>query len=280
VSDGTSNWATVNHPGASSSVEAKAFWVAQKPTRTVPIDKYYSYLHEIVLLSARDELEEFSPMPHLLLLGAVLATEQYFREVLCGTLRVCPLSRRHARSRVLSLGGLDYFGHDGVGFAILENSSLSTQGEIEKQTANLTGVRVKPNSPVAAAIAEFDKVCHLRHAAIHSRGEPCARNLSELGVIPEGRVQLHLTRLKLQSVVSVCHSLVRSFNSFLFEQLVKRLIVSELLVGDWARSRSIFEPVFELFYSHDDAERPDSAQERHAGIGALIQQIREGNVGD
>jgi len=275
VSDGALNWFGINNPGASTSIDAEAFCSPQAAVRASPIDNYYTYALEIVMLSAQRDLEDNSPMTHLLLLGAVVATEQYFREILCGALCVCPISRRHAQGQRLSLGGLDYFGKEGIGFALLESCSLSTQGEIKKQIANLTGFEVKRDSAVAATLAEFEKVCQLRHAAIHSRGEFCNRNLSDLGLFPNGRVRLHLTQVKLQSVVSVCHSLVRTFNRFLFEQIVKRLIVKNLLIGDWANDQSVFEPVFKLFYSCQDCQSPSSAEAWHTQMGTLIRQIRE-----
>jgi len=139
VSNSALSWVGINNPGASTSIDAGAFCSPQVAVRVSPIDSYYAYASEIVMLSAGRDLQDNSPMTHLLLLGAVVATEQYFREILCGTLRVCPISRRYAQGQRLSLGGLDYFGQEGVGFSLLESCSLSTQGEIKVTVQALWG---------------------------------------------------------------------------------------------------------------------------------------------
>lgn len=116
-----------------------------------PIDDFYCYISSILPLGSEEELGRSEALGRVLLLGLVSGSELYFRSILSGVIRVCPLSREQASKHTLTLGAFDYYGPEEVGLGLLENSSMATAGEIRKQTKRLLNIDMEPGSSVDVA---------------------------------------------------------------------------------------------------------------------------------
>jgi hypothetical protein len=232
-----------------------------------PIDDYYSYVEHLLTLGDAAALQGSETLGRLLLLGLVSGVEAYFRAVLAGALRVCPVSRANAADHMIPFGAIDYYGVDEIELGLFDAASLAGADEIKKGTKKLLGIDVHASSSVDVALREFDKVCHLRHAAVHARGTLGRGNASALGFASdEGRRSLKLDLPALHQAGTVCHSTVRAYNRFLYEKLVRRWRKDGLFAGSWDADGSAFQPLFELFRSKRDAVGPKSAYSAYRSL--------------
>lgn len=217
-----------------------------------PIDEYYELARELLTRSARPDVSADQMLMRLLLLELVSGAELYFRRILSSIIGLCPLTRAIASRSQVSLGAAYYYGADTVALALIEHTSLSGQDEIRKYTKQLTEFDIKQTSSEGVALADFERVCHLRHAAVHARGELGSRNLAEIGIKAIGRRQLFLSPISFRTIVVKTHNAVRAYNRFLFDCTMRRWVREKVLTGVWERDKEVFEPVHKLFYSKED----------------------------
>ncbi len=220
-----------------------------------PIDVFQSYLAAIVLLGDRASLDASQILGKALLLGVISAAEQYFRSVIAGLIDRCPKSRQSAATVNIAFGAIDYYVAEDLGFAFLEGVSLATPGEIGKQTAKITGLNSAQGGSAGAAIKEYEKLYHLRHAAVHSRGEFGSQNLRELGIRTGGKQELVVTWDGFQLACAVCLNAVRAYNRAIYAGTMERLVISSVLTGHWRQDRAVVRRIHMLFFSSDDLGR-------------------------
>ncbi len=220
-----------------------------------PIDDFYTHVASLIPIGREEELKSNSALGKVLLLGIVSATEHYFRALISGLVQVCPVVRRQAASLPLSFGALDYYRREDLGLALLEHVSLATAGEVRKQTQRLLGVDTKQDASTDAALTEYEKLCQLRHAAVHAHGELSHQNLHELGVTAgAGRLALRIELPGFHAAADVCHNVVRSYNRLLYRKTLEHWIGEKVLSGSWKEDRVRFAGVHTLFYSRRDAK--------------------------
>lgn len=257
----------VNAGGVTHPLNIDAL-LAPFPARSAaPIDEYYRHVNELVRRSGTAD----AWLLRLMLLDLISATELFFRRVLAGAVTVCPLIRALASKQMLSLGAVSYYSPEDMALGLLENSALSGEDELKKRTRAITGLDFKQGSSVDVTLAEFDRICHLRHAAVHCLGELGARNLSELGARTASRSCLVFTVLTFQSLVVQCHNAVRSYNQFLFDGIVSRWIDTGQLQGSWGQDGGLFTPLFTLFASADDGLSAQGAEAAYLQLLPTIQ---------
>lgn len=247
-------------------LDVEKICAAPTASTSSPIDEYYEHARDLVVrTSGADAL-----ILRLLLLDLISATELYFRRVLAGAINVCPVIRDVSSRQMLSLGAVYYYDEEGLGYGVLEHAALSGEGEVKKKTLAITGLQWKTGSSVDAAIAGFDRICHLRHAAIHSHGELSARNLAELGMTMERRRRLALDAIAFQQVMATCHNAVRAYNQFLCNGVLGRWIDRGLLAGTFDEDQKLFAPLHTLLISVEDATSPAKPEEAYVQILPLI----------
>ena len=227
------------------------------------IDDYFARGDFLVQQSIEPTFGSSPELLRLLLLGLLSATESYFRSILASLLELCPFSREHSKPQVFTLGAADYYKGRQLGLAILEQKPLSGAAEVRKHTEKLTGFNIRQGSSVEAALRDFDKLCHLRHAAVHSYGEFGGHNLRVLELEPESRSCLNLDRFKFQRLIGASHNVVRAYNGFLFENVVGRWIDKCFLNGTWQEDREQFRSLFMAFRSKHDGVAPTNAYQAH-----------------
>ena len=228
-----------------------------RPLRAMPmspIDSFYAYIGGIIPLGKEEQLRDSDVLGKVLVLGIVSATEHYFRAVLSGLIHICPLARRRAASHTIPFGALEYYSNSNMGLAIFEHLSLADPKEIQKLTDKLVGFKVDQESSAKAAFLEFDKLCQIRHAAVHSRGDLSLKNLQDLGMgITAGRLlAIHFELSSLHAAASICQNVVRAYNRLAYRKTIEAWIGQHLLTGVWAQDRPRFTPLFELFHSRND----------------------------
>ena len=208
----------------------------------------------VMPLGRKEVLEQNDVLGRVLLMGLVSGTEMYFRTVLARLIGICPICRSNASSLTLSLAAADYYGVENLGFGLLDNISFAAKGEVLRATKKLTGFEWEPRrSSVGTAIDEFEKLSHLRHAAIHARGELNPHNLGALGLKKQSRTQLAIKFYNLQHAAEVCLNAVRAYDRFLFHQVTQRWIAHRKLTGNWKDDKDLFCRLLSLFRSKEES---------------------------
>lgn len=265
-------WAQICEPESSATVSAPDFCVAFKEPLHSPIDDYYYYVQDLMKLGDNASLAASETLGRLLLLGLVTGVERYFRSVLAGAIRVCPICRAHAGDQLVSFGAVDFYGPKSLEWALFDSSSLAGADEIRSRTKKLLNIELpKGASSIEAALSEFDKLCHLRHASVHSRGRLGRGNAAALGLGNLGaNTSVALTLPTLHAAAATCHSTVRAYNKIIFRRVMERWIGADELTGQWRRDRERFSALFDLFYSRVDQVGPPNAYQAHR---TLLSQI-------
>lgn len=253
-------WCNVCEPEVSTVLPGNVFSGAMTLSAPSPIDDYYAYVEHVLTLGGASELAASPTLGRLLLLGLVGGVETYFRTVIAGVLRLCPIARKEAAGQMLPFGAVDYYGVAEIELGLFDTASLAGASEIRKKTQALLGIGFQQGTSVYVALDEFNKVCHLRHAAAHARGTLSHGNASalELGAMT-GRRALDVSFANLQTAGLVCHSAVRAYNRAVYEQVVQRWIDKRLLRGTWTADKALFQPMFEMFRSQKDKVAPANA---------------------
>ncbi|MBC3762227.1 hypothetical protein ACUN7V_10375 [Quadrisphaera oryzae] len=122
-----------------------------------------------------------------------------------------------------------------------------------------------------AALNSFDVVCHLRHSAVHARGIIGSNSRAELGLgAGTGLVRLRLDFTLLQSVAGVCETLVRSYNRWIFSEIIGRWVDKALLNGTWKDDGALFWPLFDACRSGIDDNYPVWAFDAYSDVKEVL----------
>lgn len=238
-----------------------------------PIDAFYEYIRPMITLGKPALFDESNTYGRLLLLGLVGATESYIRSMLAGLVMRCPICRRYGSSQHVPLSAVAYYRKDRLPYGLLENVSLSGRLAIKKQTRNLTAIEIRDGSSVDAALVQFDKLCELRHAAVHAGGELGAGNVVSVGIDPEavdGQRSVMVGFEQFQEAVAVCQNVVRAYNAFLFVQVLQRWLGEARFKGEWMVDKPAFVPVCNLFLSSKDLGKQTSYQLYRKLLGRIV----------
>jgi hypothetical protein len=253
-------WTVVCQDESAIEIDFQKFCGATVAGVESPIDDYYRYVEHLLTLGTEASLAQSETLGRLLLLGLVTGVEVYLRSILTGVLKICPSCRACAADQMIPFGAVDYYGIDSVEWGLFDSSSLAGAGEIKARTKKLLGLDINPATSLDAALAKFDKICHLRHAAVHARGALGRGNATALGLAPEsGFRTLRMGFPTLHQAGGVCHSVVRAYNRFIYRSIVERWIADGRLVGSWESDQALFHPLFALFRSGIDDCGPGNA---------------------
>jgi hypothetical protein len=263
-------WSLVNDPDESASLDLAAFLDQSVESGSNPIDEFYEYSMELIRMGDDASLSANESLGRLLLLGTVTGVELYVRRVLAGLVKVCPLCRDQCSGEQIHLGAVDHYDPAEIGMGLLENVSFSTRGEIAKRTERLTGVQPSADASLAAALDMFNDLCVLRHASVHARGNLGSSNLRELSITPSGKRRVVLGLPELHAALRTSYALVRSYNRYMHRKIVERWIGSRVLVGVWARDRSRYQPLYDLFASRVDGTAPGTAYNSYRSLRPAV----------
>ena len=223
--------------------------------RVAPIDEFYA-TRTTLLQSAQPGILAAQPIiAPLLLVGFVSATENFFRDVFAGIVALCPLARAAAARERISLGTVLWHGGLLAERGAFELISFTSADNVKETAKKYASFVVKPNSPIDAALVEYEKICELRHGVVHSGGVIAGKNALKLELklaTPQSTIGLGFA--ELQECAEVCSTLVAAANAELFAELTKRWATDWRNHSSWnARAAtSKFGKLWELFHSEAD----------------------------
>lgn len=266
----TLRWTRVNQPEQATRIVPAQCCSKRAQETATPIDVYLRHARHVLTLGSAPALTSSKTLGRLLLLGLVTGVETYFRNVLSGVLRICPLATVAAGDQMISYGSVRYYRSGELEAALFENVTFSSAKEVRRVTERVVGIDVGKGSSLVAAITEFERVCHLRHASVHAHGLLTSANASVIDVPDElvpAAVDLELSGL--HEVARVCHSVVRAYNQELYGLLLQRWVDRGLLSGTWGRDRHRFSRLHALFSSIEDGVGV-SARDAYVPVAAAV----------
>lgn len=231
-----------------------------RPDSTIvsPIDRAYAALFLVTQLAVQ-AAGQWQPQHGLILSSsAVAVAEDYFRSVLTECVQVCPV----CSDRVAPLETrMEYVFSGSVSDAvrsILDLESFSSAANIRGWAKKIAGSDLRQHHSLDVSLAEFERVCHVRHCAVHSGGYVSTRNASVLGV--QAGTWISFDRPDaIHEIISVVTATIRSFNQSLFETLLGCWLDLGVLSGVWAQDRATFAELWGVFRSKRDIESSKSS---------------------
>lgn len=265
-------WAQISNPPTSAALDVSTCCIPVEPHGS-PIDGFLDAAAHILQLGLPAELTKSPTLGRLLVLGLVTAVEGYVREILFGVISTCPLSRRSVEDQHVALGALDHYGAKELARGIFEGASFAGESEILKKTKLICNINWRDTDSVGVALTNFEKVCHMRHAAVHSQGILNRGNARALGVEGSGR-QLHIVVdvKHLHKVAHACMNFVRAYNLTLYDGIIQRWLNAKLLSGTWGDDKHYFSPLYKLFRSETDEISPKKSYNAYRSLRPLILQ--------
>lgn len=259
----------VNSAAQAIALDVAAVCKSSAVTSMSPIDEYMEHCKEIVVEAS--DAATADDVRRVLLVELISSAEWYFRRIIAGCVSVCSLTQGLVAKRQVPMGALKYHELDSVAYAIFEHTALSGGGELARTTSGVLGIDIKPNSSPASAIAEFDRVCNLRHAVVHARGRLGVVNLTELKLpLRKGVLVVQISIPAFHDAMAACHSAVRAYNQYVFDAMLDRWIKGGELTGDWTQDGPKFSALMDLFSSISDlGSRPDT-RKMHAELSAFL----------
>lgn len=242
---------TVNTSAATVVVDFSRFLAPRGPLASAPaIDEYYANTTDLLQRSGDPSCTDQGR--RLLVVELVACVERYVRSLLVSLAVVCPCSRRTVERKQVSLASVAYYSEAELAFAILDHQALSGVSEVVRATQQMTGFDVKQGSSAYVALSEFDRVCQLRHAIVHQAGRLGPNNLLEIKVSAQTPVVVAVDVLGFQELVAICHTAVRAYNQYVFENVVERWAREGHIIGDWEHDQALFDKACDLLLSQVD----------------------------
>ena len=238
--------------------DPNAYAAAGPATTTSPIDGYHSTLREILVVATPAFLAAHPVVGPLFLSGIVATTEEYLRDLFGRIISICPVAQAHSAERQIHLGSAIWHGKGLLARGAFEGTSLASSHSIKKTIADFLHYQVQKQDRVWGVFDEFDKVCELRHGAVHSGATVPGKNAVRLKLTPvAGTPRLSVGYSEVQECAEVCTSLAVSLNLDLFEVIAERWAKEWRTYRYWSAKteHEHFRDIWNVFFSDFDAVR-------------------------
>lgn len=247
-------------------------YVSSNAREASPIDSFYEGRNELICAANPGFSASNPSVLPLLLVGLISLTENYFRAILSRVINQCPKAREKSAHKTLNLATV-WHGYGDLERGIFENISFSDAKTIKKNLDDLIDLKLSGNNQIIAPLEEFDKLCELRHAIVHSAGFLAGKNAIRLQ-LPSSRtsVKAVVGYSQLQEAADICTALVCAVNLELF------VLISRRWLHEWPSSpaymnsnhNQLFKKIWETFYSEFDAS--------HGSIACSLTQTKARNL--
>ncbi len=232
-------------------------------TQTLPdesaIDQYFARTEGLIVHGTQSLLDGNPEIANLLFVGVVSHTENYFRELFARLLQICPASQARSSSRDIKLGSVIWFRTGRIERGAFEGFSFASAENITDTVKRYFDISIDPKSDSHSLLKQFDDLCELRHAIVHSGGVMSGKNALKLQfprTYKNLQVQLNFSRF--QEATSICTALICSLNSDLFKNFGLRWRDDwPKRVPNWTSTTSnkSFNELWSVFHSRTDARR-------------------------
>jgi hypothetical protein len=216
------------------------------------IDQFYQQRIVALSLGTTGSLAASDSMRPLALIPLFAAAEMYFRQFIARAIDVCPVCSEQAGTQQVALGAFALLDRQERAFAIAEHQGLTSDGEIARRTVRTLDVDTNRFASLKEAIREFESLCHLRHAIVHTGGELMYLNRRQLGIKQSGRIRIGLSLPEFQSVTLKVSNVVRSYNLNVGTELALRWFRLGQVGAKWSTDRRRFQKLIDILWSNVD----------------------------
>lgn len=216
-----------------------------------PIDVAFESLLVVTQLAV--SLSQAWSTQHGLILSssAVSAAEDYFRSILTEMVTVCPCCEERVQPLETRM---EYVFSGSVPDAVrgmLDGQSFSSKSNVVSWSKKIAGVEIKSVRSLDVLLDEFERICHIRHAAVHSGGYVSNRGAAALGV-PSGTWISFASPVAIHEIVGVTAATIRAYNQVLFESVLSEWLSAGTILGNWATDKDTFSGLWRAFRSEGD----------------------------
>ncbi|WP_457418504.1 hypothetical protein [Roseateles sp. P5_E7] len=215
---------SVCRPPVSQAPTNLSPYVTLLPTSSkAPIDRYLAAC-EILLKKGDPAFFAAHPeIANLMLVAAVSQTENYFRDLFSRLLVVCPVSQGKSAQRDIKLGSVIWYRVGQIERGAFEHFSFAGMDSIIETLSRYFDVQLDQKSDPYALLQNFDKMCEIRHAIVHSAGVVSGKNATKLQLRKtKSDMEVVIDFQRFQEVVQLCTALVCSINIELFRRFGER----------------------------------------------------------
>ncbi|MDP2877485.1 MAG: hypothetical protein Q8O00_14960 [Holophaga sp.] len=247
---------SVSASASTVTIKNISSYISENTTCGSPIDTFYFGRNDLLKSVDPAYAGAHPSVVPLILVGLISQTENYFRDIMAGIISLCPKAKEKSANKQLNLATA-WFGYGELEKGAFENTSFSDSDTITKNLKNLIGYTITEQSQISTPLDEFDKLCELRHAIVHSAGLLAGKNAIKLQ-FPSSKnpVKVIVGFPELQEAAEICTALVCAVNLELFRHLSKRWL------NDWPKTpayrgenlNGLFKKVWVLFYSKFDSQ--------------------------
>lgn len=214
-------------------------------------------------------------MARILLLGYVSAVESYFRSVFKVIINTDEQSKIAAHSYPVTYGAALFHDKYLLPEALLELYSFSGEKDVRKALNNFLGIST-PDPQIKNLLAEFEKICQIRHCCVHRFGKLGTQNGISLGLNLHSHVlekPLALNIIALADIASWLTSFIKVFNNYLFKVILDRTMQTSNVQWKWtfSKDKSKFKKLYKEFASTLDSVPSPSIEEIYSRFKAAKQ---------
>lgn len=227
---------------------ADLFDVGHVESDESPIDQFLIRLRAINKLSPQPTAFD-SLQAQLVLLGVVAAVESYFRTLLRRLITIDPACQEGTEEQAVTYGAAMHLSKTMMPEAMLERVTFVSEKSLVDAIREFVGVKGNLPPELIATIKDYERVCHLRHCAVHRFGKLGVKNAIFFGLKehrPSLEKPLVLNYAALQNAIAIATGVVKTTNNFLFNEVLSRLPESTW-TGIFRRDKRSFLPYYGLF---------------------------------
>jgi len=216
---------SVNMPQVALVSQNPSLFVEEvKKTSRSPIDNFYYTSADINTKCTPSFLStNGNTISGLMLVGLISATENYFRDILGYILSICPTSQNKSVEQKIQLGSVLWGGNDVHNKNAFEFMAFSNSKNVVDTFNGFLGYTVAQHGAWRVWLTEYDKLCELRHAVVHSDNVIAGKNAIKLDLQNNKKpLRIKVDYSNLQNASLVCTSMVQAANNELFEMMIKR----------------------------------------------------------
>jgi hypothetical protein len=247
----------INKPASTLNLETKSFMQDDSSSDKSSIDLFWDNVVELNKLLGN--ITSNNAIGILLLLGYVSAVEGYFRSILSEIINIHPNSRKLNLKHNISYGAALFTKSDEVLSKFLfEEAVFASKDNIYDTIKKHLGItKGDLSNEFLKTVDDFEKVCQLRHCAVHRFGILGVKNAIKLDYddhINKIGKFIKLDTGNLDDISAVCTNLVKVANNNLYECILAQTVNGkngyewkwDLRKKD---DKMIFEKYHMIFYS-------------------------------
>ena len=215
---------SVCRPGATGGVPAfRAYVSAQSSSGYSPIDQFLAATEALTMRGKPAFFDDFPELRGLLIAALASQTENYFRELFSRLLVVCPVSQVKASHRDMKLGSAIWHRAGQLERGAFEHFSFASSDNITDTLNRYFEIKVDERSDPFPLLQQFDTLCEIRHAVVHSAGIFSGKNAMKLQMgRSSATMHVDVDFQRFQEATSLCTALVCSMNAELFRKFAER----------------------------------------------------------